>query len=120
MTSCVLVVDDDLDVREAVCDALQQEGYRTAEAIDGPSALQYLANSPQPSLVLLDWNMAPMNGGEFMKAMFQRHGRTIPVVLLTADGRVKEEDSRVHGFAAHLRKPVRLEALFAAVKKHAR
>lgn len=100
----ILVIDDDLDIREALCDALEQEGYVAAAAPDGDSALTYLSDNPPPSLVLLDWNMAPMNGAEFMRAMTERYGSNIPVLLLSADARVIDREASARGFAAYFKK----------------
>src|SRR5687767_2283771 len=107
----VLVVDDDVDIRDALRDVLHDEGYETAEASDGTAALEYLQNNPVPPLILLDWNMAPMNGPQFMEAFVKLPAfARVPVVLLTADARV-EEKAKQGRFAAHLKKPVQLDAL---------
>ncbi len=113
----VLVVDDDADIREAIQDALEQEGYAVAVAGDGGEALAFMRANPAPALVLLDWNMAPMNAEQFM-AEFSQEPRfaRVPVVLVTADMRANEKAQ--HGFAGILRKPMKLEALFEAVSRH--
>lgn len=114
----VLVVDDDADIRDAIKDILEDEGYRTAEAADGLEALSYLRANPPPPLILLDWNMAPMNGPQFMaEFMKQPESSLVPVVLLTADGRAEEKAGSNH-FVGHLKKPVRLNDLFALVEKY--
>jgi two-component system, chemotaxis family, chemotaxis protein CheY len=115
----VLIVDDDADLREALRDTLEAEGYAVAEARDGGEALGYLATHPKTPLVLLDWNMAPMNGEQFMEERAKAPAlQLVPVVLLTADARVAPE--RLAGLAGHLKKPVDLDALFALVAKHCR
>ncbi len=63
----VLVVDDDPDIREAIQDTLEQDGYLVMVARDGREALAFLETHPPPALILLDWNMAPMNAAEFME-----------------------------------------------------
>lgn len=113
----VLVVDDDADIRDALKDLLEDEGYTSAEAADGLEALRYLRSSPAPALILLDWNMAPMNGEQFMSEFCKEpFGDGIPVVLLTADIRAREKAKGMH-FAGHLDKPVRLNDLFAVIEK---
>ena len=113
----VLVVDDDADIREALQDILEDEGYETAQARDGLEALRYLDAHPAPPLILLDWNMAPMNGDQFMNE-FCRQPRSahIPVVLLTADARAEEKAA--NRFVGHLKKPLNLEELFAFVEQY--
>ena len=73
----VLVVDDDLDVREAIADAVQSTGRHTLTARSGGEALALLAapSFPRPCLVLLDWTMSPMSGAEFLE---QLNARAVP------------------------------------------
>src|SRR3974377_5225 len=53
----VLVVDDDVSVRESTCDVLSYRGYEVESANDGGQALQRLARSPAIDLVVLDLRM---------------------------------------------------------------
>src|SRR5262245_974370 len=100
----VLVVDDDVDIRDALKDTLEQEGYLVAEATDGIDALKYLTTHPAPPIILLDWNMAPMNGPQFMSELRTKPGgASIPVVLLTADARAAR-NAALHAFAGCLTK----------------
>jgi CheY-like chemotaxis protein len=115
----VLLVDDDSDIREALRDILADEGYATIEATNGRDALHYLrSHAPPPPLILLDWNMAPMNGPEFMAEVATDPLLSrIPVVLLTADARASEKANH-HRFVGYLRKPVDLDALFGIVGQY--
>jgi two-component system response regulator FlrC len=114
----VLVVDDDSDMREAVRDTLSEEGYETHVAAGGHEALEYLRAHPVPPLILLDWNMAPMNGARFMEELGSDSAlASIPVVLLTADAHAAASAGR-RGFAGCLTKPVDLDVLFALVGRH--
>jgi CheY-like chemotaxis protein len=114
----VLVVDDDPDIREALRDTLADEGFATIEANNGQAALEYLRAHPAPPLILLDWNMAPINGAQFMTAIATDPSLSrIPVVLLTADPRAPEKATS-HPFAGYLVKPVPLDALFALVSQY--
>jgi CheY-like chemotaxis protein len=114
----VLVVDDDPDIREALRDTLESEGYDAVGVTDGREALEYLRAKPTPPVILLDWNMAPMNGPEFMaEAAKDPVLSRIPVVLLTADARASEK-SRSNGFVGYLMKPVDLDALFTFVGRY--
>jgi CheY-like chemotaxis protein len=116
--SIVLVVDDDADIRQAVKETLVFEGYEVAEARDGEDAFGYLHGHPRPGLILLDWNMTPMNGEQFMTQLQHEPViSTIPVVLLTADMR-PEAKFRSRPFVGLLRKPVDLDALFAVVSRY--
>jgi CheY-like chemotaxis protein len=114
----VLVVDDDWDIREALHDILAFEGYQTAEAVDGTTALLYLRSHPPPGLILLDWNMAPMNGLQFLAECERDPSLAgIPVVLLTADMRAGEKVRSI-GFVGLLKKPVAVEVLIDLVSRY--
>jgi CheY-like chemotaxis protein len=80
----VLLVDDDLEFRALVCEALAHEGYYTLAVSSGEMALEVL-ESTQPSLLLVDVNLPTMSGPEFVR---QAHGRgavdLARVVMLSA------------------------------------
>jgi CheY-like chemotaxis protein len=112
--AAVLVVDDEMDIREAVAEVLAAEGYEVYAAGDGAEALRK-ARSVHPSLVLLDLMMPGMNGWEFRAAQANDPElRQIPVVVLSALGRVSGLDAE--GF---IQKPFDLDELLSAVKQHA-
>lgn len=114
----ILVVDDDRDIREAITDTLVDSGYRAAACADGESALEYLRRSPAPGLILLDWNMIPMNGLEFMKHFSSEPAwAAIPVALVTADSKA-EEKAQLAAFAGYLRKPMKLRDLLGLIERH--
>lgn len=115
----VLVVDDDADIREALEYVLADEGYDSADVGGGQEALEYLRAHPAPAVILLDWNMAPMDGSQFMAELAKDDAlRRIPVVVLTADVRVA--DSLETGrFADCLTKPVDLRVLFEVLGRYA-
>ena len=112
----ILIIDDDRDIRESLRDTLTDEGYTTAEATDGGEGLAYLRDH-EVSLVLLDWNMAPIDGPAFMAELEKNERmKDVPVVLLTADSRIS---SRGHAkFVATLKKPVVLDKLFAIARRY--
>lgn len=111
----VLVVEDDRDVREAVADGLSEAGYDVVVAENGKVALALLREGGlHPALILLDLMMPVMDGWQFRTEQRADAGlSTIPVVALTAHEHVTDFDA-----AEHLRKPVPLETLLAAVARH--
>ena len=64
--SPILVVDDNLDFRNIVCEALSSQGYYALSAADGPLALEVL-EAVRPALILVDVNMPVMSGPEFLR-----------------------------------------------------
>lgn len=111
MTEPILVVDDDRDIRDSLHETLEDEGFAAVVIGSGREALDYLRAHPQTPLILLDWNMAPMDGPTFRAALAAIPELAgIPVVVLTADSRVLEK-ARSADYAACLKKPVDLPQL---------
>ena len=84
--STVLVVDDDRDLRDALCGALEESDFAAVGVADGRAALQYLkSGAPKPSLILLDWMMPVLSGGEFREQQLQDPQiADIPVIVISA------------------------------------
>jgi two-component system response regulator MprA len=105
----VLVVDDDLDARETLSDALAQAGYLVELAANGREALDRLAEWPA-DVVVSDVEMGSFSGIELVDAIRKR-GLPQPVVLITG-----LDDERLSGpatdkAAACLHKPMTLDEL---------
>jgi CheY-like chemotaxis protein len=117
-TKTVLVVEDDADIREALSQILEFEGYHVVCAANGQEALSYLKDSEKPGLILLDLMMPVMDGWQF-RAEQQKDNKIsdVPVIIVSADGRVYQKAAAI-GAAGYLRKPVELETLLTAVEKH--
>jgi CheY-like chemotaxis protein len=62
----ILIVEDDLELRDALADLLQGYGYRTSQAGNGAEALDILQQRSSPCLVLLDLMMPVMTGQELL------------------------------------------------------
>jgi DNA-binding response OmpR family regulator len=114
----ILLIEDDRDVREAIAEVLEQEGYAVAVAKNGMDALELLGVEarPLPAVILLDLMMPVMDGWQF-SALQQKNARwaSIPVVILSADSHVGEKAESLHA-AAYLRKPIDLDQLLATLK----
>jgi signal transduction histidine kinase/CheY-like chemotaxis protein len=94
----VLVVDDDVEVRQLLRRMLEPEGYAVVEADNGRVALERLRDGT-PAVVLLDLMMPEMDGFDFV-AEFRRHAawRAIPIVVITAKDLSREERERLNGY----------------------
>ena len=91
----ILVVEDDLPTREALCRSLASMGYAADAAVDGRSGLGWLAAHPAPSLILLDLMMPGMDGFEFLRELRQRPALVdVPVIVVTAK-ELTAEDVRI-------------------------
>lgn len=118
MSKKVLIVDDDVDVREAVADMLGEEGYEVITAEDGLQALKTLTTyASDICVILLDLMMPNMDGREFRRQQLVAPAiAAIPVIVVSAfnPGAVASELSA----KAFLPKPFEAEQLQRVVVEH--
>jgi CheY-like chemotaxis protein len=110
----ILVVDDDHDMVDTLCDVLELRGWRTLRAYDGESAVS-LATSTAVDWVLMDVRMPHMTGVQALEEI----RRTRPdqrFVLMTAFASPEVRD-RADRAATHvLKKPFEPTALFSLLE----
>lgn len=111
----ILVVDDDLQIRQTIRWTLEEEGFVVETAADGQEALER-ATSARPALVVLDMRLPLVDGAAFADGLRRAFTAPPPIVLITADDRPAEKALRVGAFA-HLGKPFDLEDLVATVRR---
>jgi DNA-binding response OmpR family regulator len=111
----VLVVEDEVPMRTALVDILEGEGFRVLSAADGEEGLRR-ALEESPDVVLLDV-MMPRLDGFAVAAELRRLGRAMPILMLTAKGRIED---RVRGLDQgaddYLVKPFSTGELLARVR----
>ena len=114
----ILVVEDQPDIREPLCELLELEGYRVLRAEHGQAALAMLRGT-RPDAIVLDVMMPVMDGGAFLDALSADGPAGIPVLLLSALGgshsQVQDLVAR-HGCAA-LTKTVSMAEFMATVRR---
>ena len=111
----ILVVEDDADIRSALCCILADEGYAVSGAADGREALELLRGGPHPHVILLDLMMPVMAGADFRAAQLADPSLSpIPVIVLTADGHIQDV-SRALRAAAGFAKPFELSRLLRTI-----
>jgi CheY-like chemotaxis protein len=108
----ILIVDDDADIREGLRELLEFEGYAVLTAANGREALDVIARSGAPSLVLLDLMMPIMSGWEFVAAV-NSDGPSLPICIISAF-----TDRTPPQACAALRKPIEIEHLLRIVEQH--
>jgi CheY-like chemotaxis protein len=113
----ILVVEDNEDLRDTLCELLKRQGYQVVQAGQGREALEHLRTAPAPALILLDLMMPVMNGREFRAEQLADPAlAAIPTVVLSAlDEAQQLRDAE--GAARHLRKPVDFNQLLQAVRE---
>ena len=115
--ACVLLVEDEEQLRRVMKDLLQREGYRVAEARDGVQALDEVDRFA-PDVIILDLNLPGLDGYGVLSQLRSRPAtREIPVMVLTAKG---DEDNEVRVFELgaddFVTKPFRARALTARLE----
>jgi CheY-like chemotaxis protein len=114
----VLLVEDDLDIAEAILDVLMDEGYQVAHATNGLEALDLLrTEGPKPALILLDLMMPEMDGPHFREIQLSDPRLSeIPVVVVSAD-RMIEQKAHQLGISEFLTKPLHPQQLVSVVER---
>lgn len=111
----ILLVDDEKELRDALSQVLEREGYVVELAKTGQQGLT-LAQTQNYDLLILDW-MLPEYSGIQICQRIRAVGKAIPVLILTAKDTV---DDRVQGLDAgaddYLVKPFELRELLARVR----
>ncbi len=112
----ILVLDDEVNIRKAMCTALDREGYETLEARDGRGALLSVFQH-KPELILLDIMLPGMNGYDVtIKMKEDWRTKNIPIIMVTAKGQITD---RIHGLDLgaddYITKPFDLRELIARV-----
>ena len=112
----ILVVEDDKDLRESLCEALELEGYTAVGVENGRAALAHLATGARPCVILLDLMMPIMDGWTFRQEMVKDMSlAAIPVIVMTA-----ATPARARAVAAEmiLYKPLHMGKVVGVVQAH--
>ena len=96
-SNLILVVEDDLDIREMLCRQLKKQNWEVIEAENGSQALMKLANH-SPAMIISDLMMPEMDGFELVYQLGQHEQwRSIPIVVLTAKEITSEDRQKLNG-----------------------
>ena len=119
VTGRVLVVDDDREMRELLCEDLSRQGHSVLAADDGSQALERL-RSEEVDAVLADLNMPGTNGLDLC-ARLQQERPDLPVMILTAFGSLDTAIAALRaGAYDFVTKPVDLDLLGHTVRRAVR
>jgi CheY-like chemotaxis protein len=111
----VLLVEDDLDIRDVLQDVLESDGYDVIPAANGKQALDFLTlnDPPGADVVILDLMMPMISGWDVLRRMAEDPRlQSIPVIVVSAVA--PEKPPRAYTF---IRKPFTLETLSTAVRQ---
>ena len=113
----ILIVDDEIGIRELLSEILQDEGYRVSVAENATAARAYRARQT-PALVLLDIWMPDTDGVTLLREWAAGGQLTMPVIMMSGHGTIETavEATKIGAFD-FLEKPVGLQKLLAAVSR---
>src|SRR5690242_1000827 len=106
----VIVVDDEADVLDIICDALEDEGFQVL-CFDQPTHAVVLGATQQPCLFLLDLMLPDLDGIALAQRLRTGPFPTTPLVAMSAFRMMLERAKHSHLFQDILAKPFELDEL---------
>ncbi|HET9112872.1 MAG TPA: response regulator [Burkholderiales bacterium] len=115
MSKEILVVDDEIGIRELLSEILMDEGYDVTLAENAAAAREYRFHK-RPDLVLLDIWMPEMDGISLLKEWMNSGQLTMPVVMMSGHGTIDTAVEAIRiGAIGFLEKPIALKKLLDSV-----
>jgi len=113
----VLVVDDEEEVRENLCEFLGDHGFAAVEAVDGEEALAK-SFTEKPDLILLDLRLPKVDGYQVCQTLKGNPiTSVIPIIILTALNATPQKIKGIeYGADDYIEKPFDLEELLARIR----
>ena len=113
----ILVVDDEIGIRELLSEILFDEGYQVHLAENAAQARSY-RNEYEPDMVLLDIWMPETDGITLLREWVEQDLLTMPVVMMSGHGTIETavEATRI-GAVDFLEKPIALQKLLSTIAK---
>ncbi len=113
----ILIVEDNADVRRLYAIGLNQRGFEVRLAANGAEAVERISGGEQPDVILLDWIMPLMDGGEVLDRLGD--SRDLPAITVIVISGLsapppKNRDPRIQSW---LTKPVTLEELIVEIER---
>jgi DNA-binding NtrC family response regulator len=117
--SYILVVDDDTNFRQMLCQTLERAGYRVVEAEDGNVALK-ACEVEVPGLVITDILMPEKEGLETIQELRAKYPE-VNIIAMSGGGRISPDSylplAKSLGAVRTLQKPFRREEVIKAVQE---
>src|SRR5262249_18072035 len=114
----ILVVEDEMAVRDLACSTLQKRGYQVLKAANGPEAIQIWESSPGPIAVLLTDMVMPsgMSGGDLAKVLLTRNPKLKVLYTSGYSTEILRRDSIFVKGVNFLPKPYDIPTLLTAIR----
>ncbi len=119
MSKKILVIEDDISIRELLVELLQSEGYLVVSAFNGVDGLKCLEEKRiDPDLILIDLMMPGMDGYKFREQQLKNvHWSKIPTIVMSAEANAKEKMKDLN-ITAFLSKPVELDTILKTIARY--
>ncbi len=109
----IAVVEDEVYMREELCDMLQKAGYLVDAITEFENAVSFLADL-RPDLVILDLNLPEISGFQICQEL--KNKTSLPILVLTSRDQVKDELQAFRlGADEYMTKPCRKDRLLARI-----
>ena len=117
MKTKILVVEDEIDIKNLIVYALENKGYDLISTDDGEKAIK-LVKENKPNIIILDWMLPSVSGLEVCRTIRRDEAiQHIPIIMLTA--KITENDKILgldSGADDYITKPFSTNELFSRVK----
>jgi CheY-like chemotaxis protein len=112
----ILIVEDNADVRRLYAIGLNQRGFEVKLASNGAEAVERISSGERPDVILLDWLMPLMDGGEVLSRLSAEIDAALQVIVISGQPSPPPEslDKRI---ICWLTKPVSLDDLVALLER---
>jgi DNA-binding NtrC family response regulator len=115
----IIVIDDDEQIRDLICDLLEDAGHQVMSASDGTMGLEMLRQGTA-DLVITDMFMPDKDGTEIIMDIFEEFPKT-KIIAISGGGNIKNVDylelARNLGAVKTFQKPFSLDEFKAAVEE---
>ncbi len=111
----VLIVEDNSDVRRLYAIGLNQRGFEVKLAANGAEAVERISRE-KPDVILLDWVMPLMDGGEVLRRLSENGSASAPIIVISGQQPPSGEklDPRIRRW---LTKPVSIDELVVEIER---
>ncbi|MGD1156058.1 MAG: response regulator [Terriglobia bacterium] len=111
----ILVVDDDQESRNLLCEVLEANGYSASAVADGQAAREVLSRDGEYRIVIADLHMPDESGLELLRKLRQRNSKQEIILMSSFISGAERETAKALGAHALLDKPFQLSELLRTV-----
>ena len=111
----ILVVDDDQESRDLLCEVLEANGYAPHAVADGLAAREVLSRDNEYRIIIADLQMAHESGLELLRKLRQQNSKHEIILMSSFMSGTEREEAKALGAYALLDKPFKLTELLQSV-----